>query len=368
MGCGTSTPAAEPKQGQQLRSFVVWGAKDLTSSDTATKSDPYCVVRIAPKGTPWKERPRGAGRRSEPISGTSAPEWRMGFTVDLAGISEPEVEVRVYDRDWLSDDDFLGDATILVSQLGKKQELPLTKEGKSAGSICLGTGEVGFLEAEGVKPGALYEKLAPMGADRTVKVEDITGDGPLRIGGEQLPAALQGLFWLSDQKNSSALASFGGPSRDGGGMSAGQIAGNGCTIRVSGDRVWAMADTKLAGVGIAVELVDLVYHFVFDDPVNPTKCQIWPEAKNLGITLQAEWFLDFEMELDRANKDYPGSVVWTRLSYLFGVSGATYALVQVIDGAGKRIEPAWSKFVEYQKSKTAGGTPGLVHYREIAEN
>jgi hypothetical protein len=55
--------------------------------------------------------------------------------------------------------------------------------------------------------------------------------------------------------------------------------------------------------------------------------------------------------LVQGDPNFPGSVVWKRLSYFFKnlVESATYALVQVIDGDGNKIEPAWSLFADYQK-------------------
>merc|ERR1712137_966594 len=120
--------------------------------------------------------------------------------------------------------------------------------------------------------------------------------------------------------------------------------------RVAGDRSWAFADSSTTGFKF-VELVDLVYHFIFDDATNPKFCQIYPEAKNLDFMLTAELLLDFEMELlEKGDERFPGSVAWRRVSKVLGqeAKSAEYALVQVIDGSGQRIEPAWSKFVEFQ--------------------
>merc|ERR1712151_1181904 len=101
----------------------------------------------------------------------------------------------------------------------------------------------------------------------------------------------------------------------------------------------------------------LVYHFVFDHNTNPTRVQIYPEARKLGITLSEEWILDFEGQLDKENTTWPGSVVWKRPSYVFGNKTNEYALVQVMDETGKRIDPAWSEFVKYQASEAAGSEP-----------
>jgi len=134
-------------------------------------------------------------------------------------------------------------------------------------------------------------------------------------------------------------------------------------LSAGGDRVWAFADK---GVSNLVERLDLIYHFIFDDNENPKHCQIYPDARNLGVTLTWTWLLDFKLEIAAGgDEQFPGSVIGKRHSYAFGKLINEYALVQVINGAGERIEPAWSKFVEYQKSKAAGETPGEIFYHEI---
>merc|ERR1711865_438367 len=99
--------------------------------------------------------------------------------------------------------------------------------------------------------------------------------------------------------------------------------------------------------------------------VNPTKCRIVPEARSFAMKVSAEWLLDFEMILlTEGDERFPGSVAWKRPSYVLGVElkFKEYTLVQVIDAKGQRIEPAWSKFEEYENSTAAGSTPGEIYY------
>jgi len=210
--------------------------------------------------------------------------------------------------------------------------------------------------------------MAPIGNMKSVEINDIHGTGPLILGtGPGLPTQLQGLFWLTKQGKSSALCSFGGPSKDGGNCSTGQLTTEAYKIRVSGDRVWSFAQNDFAAIKAAKKL-DLVYHFHFDDVTNPTHCQIYPEARNAGVLLTAEWLLNFEMHLlEDGDPEYPNSVVWRRPSAVFGIEikKKEYLLVQVMDGTGTRIEPAWSKFVEYENSEKMSGTsPGRIWYYE----
>jgi hypothetical protein len=378
MGCGGSTlKEVKPKTGIKgdpaLRSIIIWGATRLPNTDVIGKVDPYCVARVGPKGSSWDTKLRGNGRRSQPVSGSN-PDWKMVFTIDVTKWSEPELQVRVYDAIWVGADEFIGETTAPLSSLGEgPSKLALVakasepdKNGQSIGAeISVSAGSVDLLEKTGIAASSYYEKLAPMGKAKSVKVEDITGKGPLRVGTAPLPESMQGLFWLTGQGSSSALMSFAGPTQDGGGCSTGQIRDNRYDVRVAGDRIWSFADDSTAAWKL-VEAVDLIYHFLLDDAEAPTKCQIYPEARNLGFTLEAEWLLDFEALLKpEGSEDYPGSIIWLRPSFVFGEKANEYALVQVINGAGERIEPAWSKFVEYQNSDASGSKPGAVFYHEI---
>lgn len=355
--------------GSDLRSIIVWGAKGIRDADFLGLSDAYCIVRVGTTGTPWEKLSRGTGRRSEAVRDSADPQWRMGFTVDVQGIKNPEVQIRVYDKDgWAGEDDFLGTATVLLGSLqSSPSETPLQGDG-AQGSVQLSAGPVGLLTENDIKPSGIFETTAPIGVVKSVKVEDITSTGPLRVATAPLPKTMRGIFWLTGQGGSSALASFAGPSNDGGGMSPGQLIGeNKCKydVRVAGDRVWAFADRNALGFKFS-EDVDLVYHFIFDDAMNPTKVQIYPDLRNLNVNFSAEWLLDFEGVLDPENTVYPGSVCWKRPSFALGRQIDEYTLVQVMDENGNRIEPAWGAFVAYQSSKEAGSSPGEVFYHEIS--
>ena len=82
-------------------------------------------------------------------------------------------------------------------------------------------------------------------ASRQVACESALDAGAMRIGGGALPEALRGVFWLTDQGDSSALMSFA-QSNDGGGYSTGVVTptsgGGRIEVRVGGDRVWSFSD------------------------------------------------------------------------------------------------------------------------------
>jgi hypothetical protein len=81
-----------------------------------------------------------------------------------------------------------------------------------------------------------------------------------------------------------------------------------------------------------------------------------------------EWLLNFDASLMSADEakeiGFPGSVVWHRRSYLFGVevTSSRYYLTQVVDEHGQRIEPAWGEFVKYQNSDATGQENGRLFY------
>lgn len=195
-----------------------------------------------------------------------------------------------------------------------------------------------------------------------------------------LPKSLQGIFWLTKQGDSSSLMSFA-TSRDGDGLSQidlSPIDGNHLKIRVGGDKVWSFASKGKSW--ILVRTTDLVYEFAFKDangraPTNmddAVEAQIIPYAHNLGIRLSWTQLLDFSMKklADDKRGKYNTSVVWGRPSAIFGieVGSAYYDLVQIIDGDGKKLYPAYSDWLEYCQDEGAtpqtGSTPGKIHYHE----
>jgi len=400
-----------------MKAVIVVGAKDLRSSDFGGGADPYCIVRLGEKGVPFEEKPRGRGRRSHMVRFTTNPIWKMGMCMDLSGLAEPELSIQVYDKDDRLDgngilpflevidrDDFLGQATLDLAHFlegaplgeetvplpptltkmegdGKTHYHTIPLKGKEDGSygtvqLILGgnemTGRTVEEFAEGTQLNASskyfisqpqYEDLATQGPIKSFPASALGADGPMIVGAAPLPIAMQGVFWLTGQGNSSALMSFGGPSNDGGGMSPGIVSEDRrYAVRVSGDRTWAFA-TNSRPIH-AAGAIDLIYHFILDDHKNPTKCQIYPEARNFGIKLDSEWVLDFEAHLrteTKADDQYRNSVVWIRPSFAFGdeIKSAQYALVQVLDGNGTKVEPAYSDFVAQQEQR------GDVFYRTL---
>lgn len=189
---------------------------------------------------------------------------------------------------------------------------------------------------------------------------------PMRIGGDTLPAQLRGIFWLSNQSDSSSLVSFA-KSNDGNGVSPGTIPMDGVyRVRVQGDRTWSFADTAFNWEASGV--MDIIYSFNFDDAVNPTSAVVyggggnWPSIIWKGVTYAVE----FGMELQPAGSHprYSNSVVWERPSRFAGYELSSYTVIQVMDEDGNAIQPAYDDWVSYNQHETTGDTPGTVFYFE----
>lgn len=213
------------------------------------------------------------------------------------------------------------------------------------------------------------------------KCSEVTGEGPLSNKWQNLPKSMQGVFWLTNQGDSSALMTFGA-SDDGGGLSSGVLEEGDVNyeIRVQGDRVWSFADQ--ASSWELVEGIDLVYKFRMDSATEPTKGTIDPSSPVLGLTLGegTKWLLRFDVELvpfgtcteectaDSTCTCYPNSITWARPSAILGLSGGYYELVQVIDADGVKVQPAFDDWVAYcEDGSKTGDSPGYMWYHQIAD-
>mmetsp|Transcript_1231 Transcript_1231/g.2124 ORF Transcript_1231/g.2124 Transcript_1231/m.2124 type:complete len:251 (-) Transcript_1231:114-866(-) len=212
-------------------------------------------------------------------------------------------------------------------------------------------------------------------------IRQITPQAPFILGQDPLPPQLRGLWWFTRQGNASALMSFGGPNADGGNCSTGRLKEDGSyAVRVCGDRVWAAAEfDELSQTG--TEVLDIIYHFKFDDPDNPQFAQITGEINTNSVDVSMpEELGDYEMELVEDDADFPGSYVWLRKTYFCGcfhipgwqhegveLEAERYRLVQVMDENGNQLEPAWSQMFEEQHSAITGddGDGDFYYYSSV---
>jgi hypothetical protein len=296
--------------------------------------------------------------------------WDLG-TIVLGGL-ETELTMQVHMD--TSDGELLQEVSMQVGTALQvtRQKLPLSFGGEIQLTVTQGGTAPNFRLSEyGVSPSTRYEKSALIAAQQAVRLEDVSDMGPMIVGTAPLPDNLQGLWWLTSQKSGSALVTFGGPNDDGNGCNLGYLTGdkNSYKIRVEGERVFSSAEP--AAMDKMVEPSDQSYNFEFNDPVNPTMAQIYVFSDGFGIHIYgpaSEHMMDFEMHLlpdgDSRRNPYPGSLVWLRNTTFWHINaGEDYLLVQVMDGSGSKIEPAWSKFVGYENSKATGSYPGWMFYK-----
>jgi hypothetical protein len=364
-------------------------------------TDVYCLVQFGTPGQAWYHVDEGS---TDTDTEASTPTyrsktlfnirnghatWNMGIVATLPP-EVTEMRVRILDADIFTNDDMLDEIRVnlrnrhagtqeICSVLGegggkaqqqcrlrariRNADLKNTTSSSSSRSTVVVVRRMRANQDSSTSPPTTINRplrsvpapivsvpmRRPTGTTRSVVLRDVTGDGPLVLGKATLPAALQGLFWMSTQKS---LMSFGGTGTDGAGMSSGTLLYNSrararrpsYTIQVAGDRVWAMASKAKMD---AADLSGLVYTFHFDAAV--TQCQIQIQITpplGLDTTVHVpEAIADFKMtRLAEGTTPFPGSTIWRRTSALFGktLDSATYDLVQVLDMHGERLEPAWT--------------------------
>lgn len=388
-GFGYTPP--DKVQGNDTFSVIVWGATLGTRDDAQRNEGLLCILRYGAAGTSWDDKPRGTGRVSTTSTpGARSPTWNLGALV--TGDARTEISVRVFaDEPARASPEshgqrlpgkkrLLGEISVGIDTLRKASSSSI--DGKALFDLPGGghvqmTGVRGgvapnFALAEnGISPSSNYELAAPIAGQQAVRVEDLTAAGPLIPGAAPLPLALQGVWWIVGQGSGSALMSFGGPNNDGNGCSLGYITGQNNTyrIRAEGERVFATSDPS--GLDKIAEVGDKVYNFEFDSAARPTFGRVHLTFENINIKGKAKWAehaLSSEIHLlPRGDPEYPGSLVWVRNTTVFGANlVADSKLIQIMDGAGEKIEPAWSKFVATEKDPENRKFPGWMFYKSIS--
>jgi len=317
----------------------------------------YCETRYGQQGTAWEQKPRSSGRKSIPLLAPSKdPACNIAYRI-VAG-RHTEVMVNLYNE--LGG--LIGQMTVPVAE-DETSGLPsIFSWGKDVAVSPSGQCTVKLMKGNalnqvGIKAEQTCLPKSPIAPQRSVKVEDITGDGPLILGTHPLPENLQGLWWLTNQGNGLALLSFGGPSDDGGCCSTGFMIGPNSEykIRVHGDRTAAFAHLpELTDVQrkLDPEYMFEFYQFNGANPISARGSHMTPQGlSQYQVTYLPKTDPLFPVE-------YPTSKVW-----IVGNDGSK--LVQVIDGKGRRLEPAWTLFDEGMKASTAGNSPGWLFYSSV---
>jgi len=377
-------------QDLQTFSVIVWGALLGTRNDTKHHDGLFCILRYGPPKSSWDEKLRGTGR----ISNTSkpreeAPTWNLGTLV--TGDDKTEVSVRVFAVDEPDISEFRGKKLPgkrrllgeISAGLGTLQQASRNSVDGKALFKLPGGGHVRLTAAHGgvapnfgladygLSPTMSNEPVAAIAGQQAVRVEDISGAGPMILGTAPLPPALQGIWWVAGRPSGSSLFSFGGPNNDGSGCSLGYISGekNSYKVRAEGDRV--IATSEPTGVEKLVEAGDMVYYFEFDNAVNPRFGQVYMlfEGLSMGVKEKLrESVMNSQMHLlPNGDPEYPRSLVWLRNSTFWGINAVgDTKLVQVIDGMGQKIEPAWSKLIASEKDPDNRNYPGWMFYKSLS--
>ena len=117
----------------RLRLTVV-GAKNLLPADRSGLSDPYVEILF-----------EGVRKVTGVKSQTLSPMWMQDFAFDVRDLTD-EVTFRIWDKDTLTSDDFLGEARLQLSDVSfdasTERELALGRGGASGAYAADATGVV----------------------------------------------------------------------------------------------------------------------------------------------------------------------------------------------------------------------------------
>mmetsp|Transcript_78295 Transcript_78295/g.203493 ORF Transcript_78295/g.203493 Transcript_78295/m.203493 type:complete len:138 (-) Transcript_78295:61-474(-) len=134
-------------------------------------------------------------------------------------------------------------------------------------------------------------------------------------------------------------------------------------IRAKGDGVWAFR--HLTAAVMAQLNIDLWYHFVLQEGTvdAPTNFELYAEVDGPAgrVKVKRGWSMELRSSEYAKQQGYQGSVVWRRIGSDLG----DYDLVQVVDGEGNPVQPA---FDQWRKDcETDGESPGEIHYFAAGE-
>jgi hypothetical protein len=210
---------------------------------------------------------------------------------------------------------------------------------------------------------------------RSIKVNNVKSGVPLKAANSTLPKPLRGIFWLQDQGGMSCLTTFAQTSPNKG---IDQET-NTILLKVDGDQTWSFSDYSLVSyiqrilwniqsfLNIKSESV-WYYKFHFDNATYPTYANITPVVLETTIP---NWVVSFDMRLlPDGLEAYPGSIVWQRVSTILNVPccNGNYNLLQIMDGNGDTINPAYDEWKEFMDTSEDVGEKGVMWYQSSNPN
>lgn len=233
--------------------------------------------------------------------------------------------------------------------------------------------------------------LKPQKAKCSTLFEDVRDDKHTLVLGTAamgLSEDKQGIFWLTKQGAKSSLMSFA-RTNDGCGIADAHTKKEGSDpftkenpfrIRVAGDRTWSDGGGFDSGTFKAAAALDLVYNFIEE---TAGKIVIIPQVTRSFFNIKvARWLLEFRADLLDPSQvsvhESPyttkpdgsaNSAVWRRTSNAFfnlhSLGGAgQYDLVQVLDGNGEKLQPAYDDFVNGCSNWKGLNENGEMFWRE----
>lgn len=209
-----------------------------------------------------------------------------------------------------------------------------------------------------------------------IDVEAIDASGPVFIGKAPLPENIQGVFWFKDD-GGDGLVSFGGP-HENDECSNGKLtedtdnSGKFCTavstVRPGGWTYQAEATPSPFG-GHFPSVADKFYlgcgekwKFCFDSNSNPTSLDAAPISTRGFPCVNV-------FEATKTTGVYKGTQngghLWRVTTKAFGVFPlpsfvpGNFDVIQVMDGSGNRVQPAWDTFAAANKQ--------IVYYQDDGE-
>ena len=100
--------------------ILIQSVQCLTNADWFGKSDPYIIIRMGKHNSDWDQKSKITERKSKIIFRNLNPVFQFAFYYYIPEKETPnswEIHIRIYDKDLLSKDDFIGETHVLLNSL-----------------------------------------------------------------------------------------------------------------------------------------------------------------------------------------------------------------------------------------------------------
>jgi hypothetical protein len=123
LGSWLTRPVPDDKAGKTILDVVVWGGHDLLAMDTLTRSsDPFVDLELVTAGATLSPKEMKSLHwhnkyKTRVIPNSLEPHWNEKCSFVVSDRNKDELEIKVWDSDWMKHNDSLGVVTIKVSDL-----------------------------------------------------------------------------------------------------------------------------------------------------------------------------------------------------------------------------------------------------------